>query len=101
MPNNPQFTTIDLATTGRTTVYDPDYQASMTGVFLGNPTDDAHVILEVTSNGETVPIADPGLGQDLAFDHNVTLEGIATIQINVIKATADTITTDAVVFPGG
>ena len=81
------FTEIDLNDTNTTsTVYDPNTDGEIYGVFMENGGSTAEVQLEVTDGTDTAVLAVPGAGNDLAFSETIRISTTESLQINVTTA---------------
>jgi len=94
------FQTIDTTTTGRTTIYDGDNEAFVSGVYFINPSSSARVRLEVfnTEGSEgTVFVPANNDGNNIRFGDDIVLGENDQLRINVTSA-GSTGTQDCVVF---
>lgn len=101
MSNDVQYTTVDLNSTGTTTVYDPDHDATAYGVYMANGGGTADVQLEVTDGTDTVVLDDPGAGSAIEFSDDLALDGDQSLQVNVTTAEGSALTETAAVSAGG
>jgi len=94
------FQTIDTTTTGRTTIYDSDNEAFVSGVYFINPSSSARVRLEVfnTEGSEgTVFVPANSDGNNIRFGNDIVLGENDELRINVTSA-GSAGTQDCVVF---
>lgn len=92
MTNTVQYTTVDLNATGTTTVYDPDFDAVVHGVFMDNGGATAEYQLEVTDGTDTAVLADLSAGAMLEFDADVALDAGQLLQVNVTTVEGSSLT---------
>jgi len=93
-----EYTSIDLNSTGATTVYDPSDDSEVSGVYLNNGGSTAEVQLEATDGSDTSILAVPGAGNSLEFSGTALLDSGDSLQINVTTAEGAALTGTAVVF---
>lgn len=101
MTNDVQYTTVDLNSTGTTTVYDPDHDATVQGVYMDHGGGTAEVQLEVTDGTDTAVVRTPGAGTALEFGDDLALDGGQSLQINVTTAEGSALSETAGVSVGG
>lgn len=97
MPANAVFTSIDLNSTGTTTIWDP-VSGKAVGVYMNNGGATAEVQLEVTDGTNTAVLDVPGAGTNLEFGNEASLASSDSLQINVTVAEGSAQTNTAVVF---
>jgi len=93
-----EYTSIDQNTTGTTTVYNPDTDAEVTGVYLDNPGSTAELALEVTDGTDTARLADPGAGNALSVGDSYRIGDTDSLQVNVLTAEGTAQSATAVVL---
>lgn len=81
-----EYTSVDISATGTTTVYSPTSDATVEGVYLASDGTSGYQ-LEVTDGTNTAVIADPGAGNDLAFEGELRLAG-GTDSVQIVVETA-------------
>ena len=92
------FTEIDTDTPGRTTVYDNDTEAFVSGVYFVNPSNSARVRLEVSNNGNTVEFLPSSEdGNNIRSGSDIVLGEPDKLLLNVTKSGSSG-TSDCVVF---
>jgi len=77
------YTSIDLNTAATTTLYDPDEDAEISGVFLPNGGSTAEVSLEVTDGTDTGTLAQSGAGGAIEFGDTIRIGEADSIQLTV------------------
>lgn len=100
MTNVPVYTTVDLNATGTTTVADVDGDARVYGAYGDHDGSTAEFNLEATDGSDTAVLAQPGTGNNLAFQGPVALDAETDLQVNVTTAEGSALTMTVVTFPG-
>lgn len=95
-----EYTSVDLNTTGTTTIYNGSVQGKVYGVFLHHSGSTAEFQLEVTDGTNTGILRVPGAGSSLEFGDTIAVDSGDDLQINVTVAEGSSLTGTAVVFRG-
>lgn len=94
-----EYTSIDLNTTGTTTVYDGDREAIIHGVYAENSGGTLEVQLEITDGTDTTVLTlDQGAGDGIAFETELELDPSNDLQLNVTTGEGAIETTTAAVI---
>lgn len=80
------YTSIDQNATGSTTIYDPNGDGEITGVFLENSGSTAELALEVTDGTDTARLTEPGAGNPIEFGETIRLGIDDSLEVNVLTA---------------
>lgn len=91
------YTTVDLNSTGTTTIYDGDVGATIQGVYMKNDGGNAIAQLEVTDGTDTGVIRELAVGGNLEYDGDIDLPPTDDLQINVTTAEGSAETAEVVV----
>lgn len=90
------YTSIDLTTSGATTVFNPSHDGAAYGVYMDNNTTSGNVQLELSDGSSTTAIANPSQGSALEFGNTVPMDGDDLLKINVTATAASGSETAAV-----
>lgn len=92
------YESIDLNTTGPTTLYSPDTDAELTGVYLPNSGSTAEVSLEITDGTDTGTLTASGAGGTIEFGDTIRIGQSDSVQLNVTTAEGAALTETATLF---